>query len=214
MKLPLKNSDTSPKPQFHLHTYFRNLYHFIIFQVYGEEFGFTFDSDHPTLEPTVISSSKVHQQQRPRSARKVSEQSSTQTSPSKRKDSLSRKDRISDDPDLEMAEKLAKAFRQEREKKEQEEPPILKFIRFHIRSLFHFPFATMLKGAVVLTEEMVIEAMPAAWELLLESNQDTSSASAAVFLMGSVKAQNYAFDIMQRALKNKDPDVRIGAIQR
>ncbi|XP_058983127.1 protein unc-80 homolog isoform X4 [Musca domestica] len=183
-------------------------------RVYGEEFGFTFDSDHPNLEPTVISSSKVHQQQRPRSARKVSEQSSTQTSPSKRKDSLSRKDRISDDPDLEMAEKLAKAFRQEREKKEQEEPPILKFIRFHIRSLFHYPFATMLKGAVILTEEMVIEAMPAAWELLLETNQDTASASAAVFLMGSVKAQNYAFDIMQRALKNKDPDVRIGAIQR
>ncbi|XP_059219265.1 protein unc-80 homolog isoform X7 [Stomoxys calcitrans] len=182
-------------------------------KVYGEEFGFTFDADHPTLEPTVISSSKVNQQ-RPRSARKVSEQSSTQTSPSKRKDSLSRKDRISDDPDLEMAEKLAKAFRQEREKKEQEEPPILKFIRFHIRSLFHFPFATMLKGAVILTEEMVIEAMPAAWELLLETNQDTASASAAVFLMGSVKAQNYAFDIMQRALKNKDPDIRIGAIQR
>ena len=165
------------------------------------------------MEPTVISSSKAHQQ-RTRSARKVSEQSSTQTSPSKRKDSLSRKDRISDDPDLEMAEKLAKAFRQKKERKEQEETPMLKFLRFHVRNLFHFPFATMLKGAVILTEEMVIEAMPAAWELLLEPNQDTASSSAAVFLMGSVKAQNYAFDIMQRALKNKDPDIRIGAIQR
>lgn len=72
----------------------------------------------------------------------------------------------------------------------------------------------MLKGAVILTEEMVIEAMPAAWELLLDTNQDTASASAAVFLMGSVKAQNFAFDIMQRALKSKDPDVRIGAVQR
>lgn len=72
----------------------------------------------------------------------------------------------------------------------------------------------MLKGAVILSEEMVIEAMPAAWELLLDSNQDTASAGAAVFLMGSVKAQNFAFDIMQRALKSKDPDVRIGAVQR
>lgn len=60
-------------------------------QIYGEEFGFTFDADHPTVEPTVISSSKPSV--RPRSTRKVSEQSSTQTSPSKRKDSLSRKDR-------------------------------------------------------------------------------------------------------------------------
>lgn len=113
-----------------------------------------------------------------------------------------------------MAEKLARSFRQEKEKKLLEEPPILKFIRIHIRNLFHFPLATMLKGAVVLTEELVIEAMPAAWELLLETNHDTATSSAAVFLMGSVKAQNFAFDIMQRALKNKNPDVRIGAIQR
>ncbi|XP_017847563.1 protein unc-80 homolog [Drosophila busckii] len=181
-------------------------------KVYGEEFGFSFDADHPTVEPTVISSAKSTA--RPRSTRKVSEQSSTQTSPSKRKDSLCRKDRISDDPDLEMAEKLAKAFRQEKEKKLQEEPPILKFIRIHIRNLFHFPLATMLKGAVVLSEELVIEAMPAAWELLLDTNHDTATSSAAVFLMGSVKAQNFAFDIMQRALKHKNPDIRIGAIQR
>ncbi|KAH8311397.1 hypothetical protein KR044_006087 [Drosophila immigrans] len=181
-------------------------------KVYGEEFGFNFDMDNPTVEPTVISASKSSA--RPRSTRKVSEQSSTQTSPSKRKDSLSRKDRISDDPDIEMAEKLARAFRQEKEKKIQEEPPILKFIRIHIRNLFHFPLATMLKGAVVLTEELVIEAMPAAWELLLETNHDTATSSAAVFLMGSVKAQNFAFDIMQRALKHKNPDIRIGAIQR
>lgn len=113
-----------------------------------------------------------------------------------------------------MAEKLARSFRQEKEKKLLEEPPILKFIRIHIRNLFHFPLATMLKGAVVLTEELVIEAMPAAWELLLETNHDTATSSAAVFLMGSVKAQNFAFDIMQRALKNKNPDIRIGAIQR
>lgn len=122
--------------------------------------------------------------------------------------------RISDDHDIDVAERLAKVFGQEKEKKEQEDLPILKFIRFHIRTLFHYPFVTMLKGAVILTEEMIIEAMPAAWELLLETNQDTATSSAAVFLMGSVKAQNFAFDIMQRALKNRDPDIRIGAIQR
>ncbi|XP_037891733.1 protein unc-80 homolog isoform X5 [Glossina fuscipes] len=182
-------------------------------KIYGEDFGFTFDSDHPTLEPNTVFSTK-NQQTRMRSGRKVSEQSSTQTSPSKRKDSLTRKDRISDDADMEIADKFAKAFRKEIDKKDQEEMPILKFIRFHVRSLFHFPFATMLKGAVILTEEMIIEAMPAAWELLLETNQDAATTSAAVFLMGSVKAQNFAFDIMQRALKNKDPDIRIGAIQR
>jgi len=122
--------------------------------------------------------------------------------------------RLSDDPDLDMAEKLARAFHKEKEKKIEEEPPMLKYVRFYVRSLFHFPFAIMLKGAVILTEEMIIEIMPSAWELLLDTNQDTASACAATFLMGSVKAQNFAFDIMQRALKNKDPDIRIGAIQR
>ncbi|XP_067617924.1 protein unc-80 homolog isoform X6 [Eurosta solidaginis] len=184
-------------------------------KVCGEEFGFTYDIEHPNVEPTVpVSAASKSQQARSRSARKVSEQSSTYTSPSKRKDSLSRRDRVSDDPDIEIAERLADAFHQKKEKKELDEPAILKYQRFHIRTLFHYPFATMLKGAVILTEEMVIEAMPAAWELLLDTNQDTASASAAVFLMGSVKAQNFAFDIMQRALKSKDPDVRIGAIQR
>lgn len=33
------------------------------------------------------------------------------------------------------------------------------------------PMATIIKGAAILSEEYFIDALPAAWELLLEPNQ-------------------------------------------
>lgn len=41
----------------------------------------------------------------------------------------------------------------------------------HVRDLFHIPMAILIKSAAVLTEDLFIEAIPAAWELLLETNQ-------------------------------------------
>lgn len=93
-------------------------------------------------------------------------------------------------------------------------PPVLKYIKNHVRELFHMPMATIIKGAAILSEEYFIEALPAAWELLLETNQETAANSAALFIIASVRAPNFASDIMQRSLKHKDPDVRIGAILR
>lgn len=74
--------------------------------------------------------------------------------------------------------------------------------------------AAVIKGAAILSEDLFIEAIPAAWELLLEPNQEVAANSAALFIIASVRAPNFASDIMQRALKHKDPDVRIGAILR
>ena len=91
---------------------------------------------------------------------------------------------------------------------------ILKYIKNHVRDLFHVTLSTLVKGAAVLTEDQFIEIIPAAWELLLETNQETAASAAAFFILSSVKAPTQASDIMQRALKHKDPNVRIGAILR
>lgn len=58
------------------------------------------------------------------------------------------------------------------EKKNSEDNPvILKYIKNHVRDLFHIPMAILIKSAAILTEDLFIEAIPAAWELLLETNQ-------------------------------------------
>lgn len=56
-------------------------------------------------------------------------------------------------------------------KSNEENPVILKYIKNHVRDLFHIPMAILIKSAAILTEDLFIEAIPAAWELLLESNQ-------------------------------------------
>ncbi|XP_037920959.1 protein unc-80 homolog [Hermetia illucens] len=181
-------------------------------KIYGEEFGFILNAEEISHETRFTKT----REQRPRSTRKVSEQSSAQTSPSKRKDSLSaRKERLlHDDPDSEFAEKIAKNIKQESETKKKDLPPILKYVKNHVREIFHFPMATLVKGAVILNEDLFTEALPAAWELLLETNQETAAVSASLFILGSVKAPNFASDIMMRALKHKDPNIKIGAILR
>lgn len=100
------------------------------------------------------------------------------------------------------------------EKKQQETPPILKYIKNHIRGMFRIPMATMIKGAAILTEEQFVNIIPATWELLLEQDQETAATAAALFIFASVRAPNCASEIMQKALKHDDPNIRIGAILR
>lgn len=91
---------------------------------------------------------------------------------------------------------------------------MLKYIKNHVRELFHVPMAILIKSAVVLTEDYFIEVIPAAWELLLEKNPEISASAAALYIIASVRAPSFASEIMQRALKHKDPDIRIQAILR
>lgn len=180
---------------------------FFFSQVYGEEFGLVPSS---FLHPEATKSS--NRRDKSRTGRKISDQSSSHTSPSRRKDSTGKRDRIIHDD----SEQTSSQYSQKVEEKKQikENSLILKYIKNHVRGLFHVTLSTLVKGAAVLTEDQFIDVIPAAWELLLETNQETSASAASFFILSSVKAPTQACDIMNRALKHKDPNVRIGAILR
>lgn len=92
--------------------------------------------------------------------------------------------------------------------------PVFKYCKNHVRKLFHFPLAALCKGAAILSEDLFVEAIPAAWEMLLEADQELAANAAALFIIASVRAPTFASDVMQRALKHRDENVRIGAILR
>lgn len=80
--------------------------------------------------------------------------------------------------------------------------------------MFHAPLSVLVKGAVVLTEDLFIDIIPVAWELLLESDQEVAASAASLFILCSVRAPNHATDLMHHALGHQDVSVRINAILR
>ena len=83
-----------------------------------------------------------------------------------------------------------------------------------MRDVFHAPLSVLVKGAVVLPEEYFVEALPLAWELLLESSQEVAASAAALFILGAVRAPVQATHLIHGALQVTDPAGRINAILR
>lgn len=53
----------------------------------------------------------------------------------------------------------------------KENTAVYKYIKNHVRNMFHIPMAALIKGAATLNEEFFTEVIPIAWELLLETDQ-------------------------------------------
>lgn len=178
--------------------------------MYGEEFGLVPSSYVMSTEQAKMSGRR---ERASRGGRKVSDQSSSQTSPTKRKDSMtSKKDKlIIDEHDLPGT---STAQKMDNGKKSKENCLILKYVKNHIRDLFHIPMAILLKAVVIMPEEQISDLLPSVWELLLEHDQEVAAVCASIFILGSVKSPSSVTEIMQRALKHKDPNIRIGAILR
>jgi len=85
---------------------------------------------------------------------------------------------------------------------------------FQVRNVFHAPLALLVKGAVVLPEELFIDIIPVAWELLLESDQEVAASAASLFILCAVRAPNHASDVMFHALSNADVTTKINGILR
>ncbi|XP_035727921.1 protein unc-80 homolog isoform X2 [Vespa mandarinia] len=199
-------------------------------KIYGEEFGILngtgmFDID---IE-------KKEDGKKEKRSRKVSEQTSTQVSPVKRKDSVGRKYKI--EKNLESGSQSGRLYQRDSSKDladqdsgdkgkessktikgkgdaEAETPPILKYIKTQVKNAFHAPIATLVKGAVVMTEDLFVDVLPVAWELLLESNQEVAASAASLFIVAAVRAPNQASEIMNNGLQHSNSSVRINAILR
>ncbi|XP_066154738.1 protein unc-80 homolog isoform X3 [Euwallacea fornicatus] len=192
-------------------------------KIYGEEFGVI--DDKFTNEAEV----KKKSHKKDKNNRKVSDQTSSQVSPIRRKDSVGKRDRIDKTLDGSQASKLASkdssrdiadsdggngSSKHVDDSKPSEPPPILKYIQTQVKDVFHAPLAALLKGAVILTEDNFIDIIPVAWELLLEINQEVAAAAASLFILASVKAPSHATEIMQHGLTNAEPAARINSILR
>ncbi|XP_046393341.1 protein unc-80 homolog [Ischnura elegans] len=201
-------------------------------KVYGEEFGIIGGVG------VDIQDDKQHQENAKKDklrGRKVSDQTSTQASPIRRKDSFGKRDRADKtldsgqtnklggykdssrdiaDSESEMKGKDALLGFRQGDKGKKDTPPILKYIKTQVRDVFHAPMSVLVKGAVVLAEEHFIESLPLAWELLLESSQEVAASAAALFILGAVRAPVQATHLIHGALQDKEPAGRINAILR
>ncbi|XP_031838289.1 unc80, NALCN channel complex subunit isoform X8 [Nomia melanderi] len=196
-------------------------------KIYGEKFGilngtgiFDFDTE------------KKDANKKEKRSRKVSEQTSTQVSPVRRKDSVGKKYKIDKNIDGSQSGRLTQRdsskdladqdsekgkeclTKSGKEDSEKENPAILKYIKSQVKDVFHAPLATLVKGAVVMTEELFIDVLPVAWELLLESNQEVAASAASLFIVGAVRAPNQASELMHHGLQHSLTSVRINAILR
>ncbi|XP_053975913.1 protein unc-80 homolog [Hylaeus volcanicus] len=196
-------------------------------KIYGEKFGilngagmFDFDAE------------KKEANKKDKRGRKVSEQTSTQVSPVRRKDSVGKKFKIDKNIDGSQSGRLTQrdsskdladqdsekgkesSKKSAGEESEKESPAILKYIKTQVKDIFHAPLATLVKGAVVMTEELFIDVLPVAWELLLESNQEVAASAASLFIVAAVRAPNQASELMHHGLQHSSTSVRINAILR
>ncbi|KAF5273419.1 hypothetical protein FQA39_LY07436 [Lamprigera yunnana] len=194
-------------------------------KVYGEEFGVLSEDKQDTQFNTKGRKRKKYKGQN----RKVSDLTSSQVSPIRRKDSMAKRDRIDKNLNGSQMSKLASKDSSkdlvdsdiEREMgasgsddKPKEPPQILKYIKTQVKDGFHSPFAVLLKGAVIMTEENFLDIMHVAWEFLLEWNQEVAACAASLFILCSVKVPQQVSDLMHQGLSNSDPSIRINSVLR
>ncbi|KAG1666378.1 Protein unc-80 [Nymphon striatum] len=98
--------------------------------------------------------------------------------------------------------------------KKKDDSPVVQYIKTQVSNLCHSPFSMLIKGAADASEDIFIEAIPVAWELLLESDQQLSATAAVVFILSAVKAPEQAVSMMHQELKHENPKQRSLAVLR
>ncbi|XP_025829365.1 protein unc-80 homolog [Agrilus planipennis] len=181
-------------------------------KVYGDEFGILEDKFDKNFDIKARKKKKDKGQNR-----KVSDQTSSQVSPIRRKDSMASKDKKSSSKNS-SKDLLNSETDKERKKSEldksKEQPPILKYIKAMVKDGFQAPLSTLLKGAVIMQEEHFLDIMPVAWELLLEWNQEVAAAAASLFILCSVKVPQQVCELMQYNLTHSETQIRINSVLR
>lgn len=65
-----------------------------------------------------------------------------------------------------------------------------------------------------MSDDLFIDVLPVAWELLLESNQEVCASAASVFIVAAVRAPNQATELMHQGLQHNNTSIRINSILR
>ncbi|XP_044586539.1 protein unc-80 homolog [Cotesia glomerata] len=63
-----------------------------------------------------------------------------------------------------------------------------------------------------MSEELFVDVLPIAWELLLEANQEFAASAASLFIIAAVRASNQASELMHHGLQHSSIAFRINAI--
>uniref|UniRef100_UPI00358FE682 protein unc-80 homolog n=1 Tax=Myxine glutinosa TaxID=7769 RepID=UPI00358FE682 len=96
----------------------------------------------------------------------------------------------------------------------KKDPRMLKYLRHQVLTLAPAPLSLLIKSAVVLPEEMYSEVQPAAWELLLSSDEHMAAAAAAMFLLCAVKVPDHVSDMLLSEFQHEEVAQRVNAILR
>ncbi|XP_023210931.1 protein unc-80 homolog [Centruroides sculpturatus] len=109
-------------------------------------------------------------------------------------------------------QKVDTSSKKKQEKIEQDQ--ILKYLKSQVRGLFHSPLSMLIKGAVIMSDDIYKRTMSISWELLLESNQQLASSAAVTFILSSVKCPDIATKMIYDELHTEDPEQRVNSILR
>ncbi|KAI1307248.1 Protein unc-80 -like protein [Halotydeus destructor] len=90
----------------------------------------------------------------------------------------------------------------------------LKYVKTHVKGLFHNPISLLIKSALILQPPVFVELLVISWELLKEEDQHMAATAAAGFIISSVKSPDYATELLNKELNNEDPVLRIKAINK
>lgn len=91
---------------------------------------------------------------------------------------------------------------------------VVQLVNLQVKDAFHSPFAALMKGAVILTEDHFLDVMSVAWELLLEWNKEVVAAAASIFILAAVKCPQQVAELMQYGLTHTDTVIRMNSILR
>ncbi|XP_042889771.1 protein unc-80 homolog isoform X4 [Penaeus japonicus] len=206
-------------------------------KMYGEEF------EEQEEDTSGMGDSTRETKKEKKQSRKASEQGGgSHGSPLKRKESLSRRDKVDRsvdisavlsrlghhqgsavhlskdtiDTDGEGGKEATKDSNKEEEKLKPKkgDTPIIRYMKTQVMGLSHSPLSVVCKAAAVMTEDLLLDVVPQAWEQLLEHDNEVTATAAVVFILAGVRVPVHTSDIMTRELTHPDPCTRLNAILR
>ncbi|XP_048774238.1 protein unc-80 homolog isoform X3 [Ostrea edulis] len=137
-----------------------------------------------------------------------------QTSPTWRRESTPLLEKIKTDVSMSKLKMTSTWKKEEKPKEVKEESPMIKYITSQAQKLTQCPMGIIAKAAPILSEENLIDIIPVAWELILETDQELAASAASVFLLTSVKCPDKAQKLMVKEMQHEDTTQRINAVLR